>query len=161
MIIRLLIAFAIVVAAIVTAVVLITRSGNEKAAETGTALSWEEEPRLYGLTALPRDRVAIGNVVNSGSEPLTLSAGDFEIRDREGRDLASRVQFIDTRHPSPGSLELGADVELAPGRLSPLTIAYRLEPRVTEPLTVFFEGARALPLPEGPVRAQPEPGADP
>jgi hypothetical protein len=157
MIIRLLIAFAVVVAALVAAVVLITRSGNEKAAETGTALSWDKEPRLYGLTTLPRDRVAIGEVVNSGTEPLTLAADDFEIRDREDRTLPSRVAFIDTRRPRPGSLELGAGVELAPGERSPLSIAYQLEPRVSEPLVVFFEGARALPLPEGPVRSQPDP----
>jgi hypothetical protein len=159
----LLIVFAVVVAAAVAAVVLLTRSGNEKAAETGTALSWKQDPRIYGLATLPRDRVAVGRVVNTGPDALTLSAGDFEIRDRQGRDLDSRAQFIDTRHPPPGSLGLGTDVELEPEGVSPLTLAYRLEPRVDEPLTVFFEGEPALPLPGGPVRDQPvlETGPEP
>jgi hypothetical protein len=157
MIIRVLIVFATVVAVIVAAVVLITRSGNERAEQAGTALNWEEEPRLYGVKALPRDRVAIGRVVNGGAEPLTMSADEFEIRDPEDRELDGRVQFIDRRHPRPGSVGLGTDVELDPGERKPLTVSYRLDPRVGAPLTLYFEGAPALPLPEGPVRTEPAP----
>jgi hypothetical protein len=155
MILRLLAAFAIVVAALITGVVLITREGDQEAAETGTALSWKQVPRLYGVEALPRDRVAVGRVLNTGTEDLTLSAGEFELRDDEGRELAARVQFIDPSKRPPSSLGLGTDLELAPGEQSPLTVSYRLDPRALEPVVVFFEGAPALRLPEGPVLPQP------
>jgi hypothetical protein len=155
MIARVLIVFAVVVALIVAAIVFITRSGNERAEEAGTALDWHEEPQLYGLATLPRDRVAIGVIVNGGADPLTMSAGDFQIRDPEGRELDGRIQFIDARRPRPDSLGLGTDVELDPDQRKPLTVSYRLEPRVTEPLTLHFEGAPALPLPDGPVNPLP------
>jgi hypothetical protein len=148
---RVLIVFAAFVAGVVVLVVLLNKSSNDKAAETGTALSWGSDPKLYGVEALPRDRVAIGRIVNGGDEPLTMSAGDFEVRDLEDREMDGRVQFVDARHPRPDSLGLGTEVELEPGERRPLTVSYRVEPRAVEPLTVFFKGASALPLPDGPV----------
>lgn len=157
MILRLLLGFSILVAAVAVAGVLLVRQGDREAVEAGNALGWQREPRLYGEESLPRDRVAVGRIRNAGEEPLTLSAGDFELRDREGRELAARVQFIDLSRRSPSSLGLGTEIELEPGGLSPLTVSYRLDPRATEPVTVFFEGAPALPLPDGPVLRRPRP----
>lgn len=157
MILRLLLGFSVAVAAIVVAALLLARQGDREAAEAGNALGWQRGPRLYGEESLPRDRVAVGRIVNSGEEPLVLSADDFELRDPEGRELAARVQFVDQSRRSPGSLGLGTEIELQPGGHSPLTVSYRLDPRATEPVTVFFEGAPALPLPDGPVLRRPKP----
>lgn len=153
MITRLLLAFAVVVAGIVAVAILLTRSGNERAAQTGSALSWKQDPTLFGVASLPRDRVAIGRVVNTGSDPVTLSADAFEVRDSDERKLDGRVQFIDTRRRND-SLGLGTDVQLEPAEVTPLTISFRLEASAVKPLTVFFEGEPALPLPEGPLNPQ-------
>lgn len=150
MIVRLIVVFTAGIAAVVGLLLFLSDENHDKAVETVAALDWAEEPDAYEPESLPRDRVAVGRIRNNGSERIEASADDFEVRDAEGRELSATLQFIDVANPPEQpekQLQIGVDLELGPGRTSPLTVRYRLDRRAELPASVYFKEVPALDLP--------------
>jgi hypothetical protein len=150
-IIRLIVVFTAGIAAVVGLILFLSDENHDKAVETVAALDWVDEPDAYDPESLPRDRVAVGRIRNNGSEPIEASADDFEVRDAEGRELSATLQFIDVFADPPQEpekqLQIGVDLELGPGRTSPLTVRYRLDRRAELPASVYFKEVPAFDLP--------------
>jgi hypothetical protein len=130
---------------------------RSEGAET-VSIRWAEKPKQYAPGALPRDRIAQGEVVATGGE-LELRAEDLRVLDGAGRELESSVAFISGYAPSIEPLnqlsDLPEDEERRIGRLAtigaepvPLTVSWRL-PRGADPAVKIDYGEGALPLPAG------------
>lgn len=151
MILRLIVVFTIGIVGVVGLIVFLSDENHDKAVKTVAALDWVEDPRAFKPKRLPRDRVAIGRIRNKGSDRIEASADDFEVRDAEQRELFATFQFLDISAEPPDEpekqLQIGLDLELAPGRTSPLTVRYRLDRRAELPASVYFKDVAALELP--------------
>lgn len=160
MILRLVVVFTAGIALVVGLIVFISSRDHEAAVETVAALDWVDEPRAYEQDRLPRDRVVIGRIRNTGGDPIDASADDFEVRDAQGRELFANLQFIDAfaerpddsgqAEPPEEQLKIGADLELQPGASAPLTVRYRLDRKAVPPASVYFKEVEALDLPGEP-----------
>nr|MBA2524072.1 hypothetical protein [Solirubrobacterales bacterium] len=106
------------------------------------------------------DRVAYGTVRNSSLERLRASTADFVVRDADGTQLTSSVQFLGNYahglygafqkpHPLPPEelSRLGFVVDLQTGQTSPLTVSYRLTASAQSPATLYYKDLPALELP--------------
>ncbi len=151
MIVRLVVVFTLGIAAVVGLFAFLSTEDHEKAVDTVAALEWVQDPNAYAPERLPRDRVAIGRIENISSDRIEADAEDFEVRDAAGRELFARLQFIDAYAEVPETgdeeLQIGVDLELAPGASSPLTVRYRLDRRAVPPASVYFKEVPALELP--------------
>jgi hypothetical protein len=125
----------------------------------GAPLAWQGNPSVYVPRGLPHDRVLIGRVRNFSSRTLHLSAARLVVRDVRGARLAGSAAFTATyahglfgafQQPSvtpPAELvRLGRVVTLTPGASAPFYAAWRLAPRVHQPVHVDY-AVGALPLP--------------
>jgi hypothetical protein len=130
-------------------------------------LAWDGKPNVYVPRGLPHDRVLIGRVRNSSSRTLRLSAARLVVRDAGGTRLAGSAAFTATyahglfgafQQPSvtpPAELvRLGRVVTLAPGASAPFYAAWRLVPRVHQPVRLDY-AVGALPLPAAGTPAAP------
>ena len=158
---RLALAALIVVAGIVAAVVLISSTGSDDTAQSGTILAWDEPPLAIQPPDLPDDRIAYGTVRNTSLESLNAATKDFEVRDADGKPLVASIQFLGSyahglygafQKPRPLPAEeltrLGFRTALGSGQTSPLTVSYRLSDDSELPATLYYLDAPALDLPD-------------
>lgn len=140
-----------------------TRTTGTTASAAG-GLAWQGTPHVYRSRNLPRDRVAIGRVRNTGTETLHLIAAKLVLRDSAGRALKGAAAFTTTfAHGLYGALEqpaggqpvaeqirLGKIVYLPPGGSAPFYAAWRMAPGATTPVRVDYgSGTLAVPAPRG------------
>ncbi|MEO7197925.1 MAG: hypothetical protein ABIZ50_05580 [Solirubrobacterales bacterium] len=147
-------------AGLAAGVVLVTGGDGDTATTSGTVLTWEQPPLVISPPELPDDRVAYGTVRNSSLERLRASTADFVVRDADGAQLTSSVQFLGNyahgiygafQKPNPLPPEelsrLGFVVDLQTGQTAPLTVSYRLSTGAQSPATLYYKNLPALELP--------------
>lgn len=123
-------------------------------------LAWKGTPTAYRPADLPNDRVVLATVRNRSSKPVRLEAAKLVVRDAGGHVLRSSGRFVTAyAHGLYGAFQkpdplppdelkrLGLVITLAPGRTSPLYVAWRLTRGSTEPVTVDY-GKGRLTLPK-------------
>lgn len=134
--------------------------GGGTHAATGP-LAWTRGPQVVKVPGLPRDRVAIGAVRNTGKRVLILDARTVRLLDPAGRavdadarwlgsfahGIFSPQQFHEVQNPFELA-RLGVRIELAPGATRDLTVAWRLPRGRRAPVTVDY-GAGRLSLSRG------------
>lgn len=147
-------------AGVAGAIALTGGDGGGTVEGTGSVLAWEEPPLVISPEDLPQDRVAYGTVRNASLDRLQAATGDFLVRDADGRELTSTVQFLGTyAHgiygaftkpdplPEDERQRLGFTVDLQTGQTAPLTVSYRLAEGSTLPATLYYRDVPALELP--------------
>lgn len=130
----------------------------------GAPLAWVGGPQVFRPATLPNDRIAVGTVRNTSSKSLKLSVTRIVVRDAAGRRLVSTAQFAAGyahglygayQKPDPvppGELKrLGLVIALAPGKTSPLAVAWTIPKGAKLPASVDY-GSGRLTLP---TRAKP------
>jgi hypothetical protein len=122
---------------------------------------------MFRAAGLPRDRVVLGTVRNRSGQPVHLVAARIRVRDAGGRPVRAWGRYVAAyshglygafQKPSelpPGELSrLGLVIDVRPGKVVPLAVAFRLSPATRPPLRVDY-GPGTLRLPE---RARSETG---
>lgn len=125
-----------------------------------STLVWAKPPTVYRPADLPRDRVLLGAVRNSGARRLVLRARQVSVRDAGGRKLDADARFTTGyahsvygafQQPDPlpeiELVRLGLLVAVAPGKTVPVNINYRLPPGARLPVTVAFADHGRLVVP--------------
>lgn len=139
--------------------------GSGKPAVPRDPLAWARSPLMFRADGLPHDRVVLGTVRNRSRSPIHLVADRIRVRDAHGRPVRSWGRYVAAyahglygafQKPSqlpPGELSrLGLVIDVRPGRVVPLAVAFRLDSATRPPLRVDYgPGTLALPT-----RAHPE-----
>ena len=135
---------------------LLARPGE---APAGPAVAWDGAPEIVRVPELPRDRVLVARVRNTGDGPLRLAAEQVAVTDAAGRPLRSTARFaagfghaLYSPADAPDEVtaneqrRLGTVVEVGPGDTAPLTVSWRLA-RGGGTATVVRVGEATLRLP--------------
>jgi hypothetical protein len=141
------------------AVVAIAGCGGGDGDTPDTALAWAGTPKVFRAKNLPRDRVVIARVRNTGSKTLHLVAADLRVRDADGRALTTSAAFstgfahglfgmLQQPRPVPRAelIRLGKIAYIPPGASLPFYAAWRLRPDTREPVRIDY-GAGTLDVP--------------
>ena len=149
------------IAATVTALLAAAGCGGDDDQGGVGPLQWERGPRVFAPKGLPSDRVMSGRVRNDSLKRVDLSAQDVRLLDDRGRRVAGSVTFLagfvhglypPTREPSrlPDAelLRTGRIARILPGKLAPITVAWRARPGQPRPTRLDYSGG-FLPVPQG------------
>lgn len=135
--------------------------GGQKQKSAVDALTWDKAGPAYKPPNLPTDRVLLAHVRNRSKAPVVLDASKLVVRDASGTVLKSNGRYIagyahglygafqkPSELPPEELTRLGYRITLAPGKIAPLAVAWRLRPGSKEPATVDY-GSGTLTLPRG------------
>jgi hypothetical protein len=145
-------------AAVVTAAVLAGCGGSSG---SPASLAFDGKVQAYKPADLASDRVVVAKVRNRGDAPLKLDTRKIVIRDAAGEPLGASVRFVAAgfahglfgAFQQPSSLppvevrRLGIAITLPPGKVAPITVAWRLKKGNREPAVLDYGKGRKLKLP--------------
>ena len=112
---------ALVLAVLAAAAAALGLTAAGDGGERAGRLVWASAPRHMTPPALPTDAVLSGEVRNDGLRTVTLTAAAVRVLDANGRRLRVAARFLEAFAPGGA----GRSVTLAPGRTTPLTVAWR------------------------------------
>lgn len=121
--------------------------GSQDGSGFGT-LAWEGKPKIFAVETLPDDRLLAGTLRNDSLDEVELDASEVDLVDAEGRSVEHTTLFslgfgrdiyppsAQRELPEADKLRLGLKLELQPGEVRPVTLAWRVSRPGGEPVRI-------------------------